>query len=295
MNITILGAGAIGSLWACHLANAGHNVSIWSHNPAKSETLLILDNEHPHRFITNSVLQLKNADVLVVTVKAWQVKGAISALLEHLTPETILVFMHNGMGTMEDLPSSLYQHPIVLATTTHGAFKPDPIKICHTGVGSTTLGGHNRLGQRCQFLSEVFENALPSATWCESIDRALWDKLAINCVINPLTAIHQCLNGDLLQEQFSTLVVQLVSEICAVRSAEKFEIKSDALLTSVHQVISATAKNHSSMKQDISHKRTTEIDYINGYLCKVARQHGISVPTNQELYSQIKTIEQSWS
>lgn len=295
MNITILGAGSIGSLWACHLANAGHNVSIWSNKPEKSETLLILDNQNPKRFITNSVLQLKSADVILVTVKAWQVNGAISALLEHLAPETIIVFMHNGMGTMDDLPVSLYEHPIVLATTTHGAYKPSQNSICHTGFGSTTLGGYNNLGQRCHFLSDVFENALPSVTWSDSINKALWDKLSINCVINPLTAIHQCLNGDLLQEKFSTLVVQLVSEICAVRHAEKFEINSDVLLTSVHQVISATAKNHSSMQQDISHKKITEIDYINGYLCKVAQRHGISVPTNQELYSQIKNIEQSWS
>lgn len=295
MNITILGAGAIGSLWACHLADAGHNVSIWSHKPEKSDVSITLDDKNPNRFITNSVLQLKSADVILVTVKAWQVKGSISPLLNHLTQETIIVFMHNGMGVIEELPSTTDKHPVVLATTTHGAFKPDKHNVHHTGLGSTTLGGYNHLGHQCQFLSDVFDHALPSAHWSDSINTALWNKLAISCVINPLTAIYQCLNGDLLQEKFSTNVVQLVGEVSTVMKAENIEVCSEALLSTVHQVISATAKNHSSMQQDIQYKRATEIGYITGYLCKVAQRHGINVPTNQDLYSRIKTIEQSWS
>ncbi|MDV7104745.1 2-dehydropantoate 2-reductase [Vibrio sp. TH_r3] len=310
MNITILGAGAIGSLWAHHLANAGHNVSLWlRHSNTSSLTLTLFeDNEIAstskyleknkqacNEFFTNNLAQLKASDLILITVKAWQVEQALTPILDHLIPETILVFMHNGMGAVDELPEQVDRHPIVVATTTHGAYKPSNDQVLHTGVGMTMLGGNNLLGKQCHFLADVFDHALASASWTGSIQTALWHKLAINCVINPLTALHQCLNGALLNYQYTAQIQTIVAELCAVMQAEKIVMTEQNLFDRVINVVKATANNHSSMQQDIVHQRRTEIDYINGYLCRTARQHQINVPANQDLYSRIKTIEQSWS
>ncbi|KOO09902.1 2-dehydropantoate 2-reductase, partial [Vibrio xuii] len=100
-------------------------------------------------------------------------------------------------GTAERIASLLPHNPLVLATTTHGAYRPAPSHVQHTGKGITQLGGYNAKGLQCQFLEQVFHHALPNSRWHPNIQEALWHKLAINCAINPLTALHQITNGEL--------------------------------------------------------------------------------------------------
>lgn len=295
LNITILGVGAIGSLWACQLAKAGHRVTLWQRSSEQSLISLQLDDEPAIEFVTNSNAALIESDLLLVTVKAWQVESALSPLLPNLTPETVILFMHNGMGSIDSLASKLRRHPLVVATTTHGAYRHSTYAVSHTGEGKTLLGGVNANGKKCSFLTEVLDHALPQATWSGNIQTALWNKLAINCVINPLTALHQCRNGELVRDKFKPLITTLLDEIYQVMQAEQIPLSRETLQESVMGVIEATAINYSSMKQDIAHQRKSEIDFISGYLCRKAEQHKIAVNENYALYRKIKQIESSWS
>ena len=295
MNITILGAGAIGSLWAVKLRQAGHNVTLWLRGNDAPTHELCLDKQQPISFATNDIESLRDSDLLLVSVKAWQVKEAIKPLREHLNPDTIILFMHNGMGAIDEVAPSLSGHPIVIASTTQAAYKPDPSTVLHTGRGTTTLGGFNQAGNQCAFLAEVLDHALEKSTWSDEIERMLWNKLAINCAINPLTAINQCLNGELLEPGYQDELEAIIEEVAAVMRAEQYEVSTHGLLKVVLDVARATAQNHSSMRQDIFHKRKTEIDYITGYLCAVADKHHIPVAKNRALYQKINQIQDSWS
>ncbi|KJY82265.1 2-dehydropantoate 2-reductase [Vibrio galatheae] len=294
MNIAIVGPGAIGSLWAIKLKTAGHNVSLWS---TSSEKILALQlgDQPAQQFSNRNLSEIKHADLILVTVKAWQVEQALSPLIAHIHHDTILVLMHNGMGTAESLQSLLPKNPLVLATTTHGAFKPSKQSVVHTGKGQTQLGGYNQSGSQCSFLESVFNHALPDTHWNPKIDHALWIKLAINCAINPLTAINQITNGQLTSQPYPAVISQVLDEVYLILRAEQIAISRDELGQTVDHVIAATAKNHSSMQQDIFHHRPSEIDFITGYLLQCAKSHGISLPKNLELYQAIKQIEQSWN
>ncbi|GAA5647257.1 2-dehydropantoate 2-reductase [Vibrio proteolyticus] len=294
MNIVVVGPGAIGSLWACHLALAGHNVSLWSRQHVTSINLA-LGKTSSLSFANHQRSALTKADMLLVTVKAWQVDAAIRPLIPHLDPRTILLFCHNGMGALDQLAPTLSSHPMVLATTTHGAFKPTPNQVNHTGLGHTQLGAYNTQGQQCQFLTDVLHHALPDVQWNEHIQSALWHKLAINCAINPLTALHQCRNGDLADPQFQAPLEAIIDELVQVMHAESIDVSKQALRSNIHNVIAATATNFSSMQQDVFYQRKTEIDFITGYLLRRATHHGIEVPTNSALYQQIKHTELSWT
>ncbi|MGL4381142.1 MAG: 2-dehydropantoate 2-reductase [Vibrio sp.] len=294
MNIVVLGPGAVGALWALHLHGAGHQVSLWSRQP-QAQVTLQLDDGQPVTFNNQNLAALANADLVLITVKAWQVAAAFAPLLAHLQRETILLFMHNGMGAVEALHHSIADFPILLATTTHGALKTTISQVRHTGLGQTQIGADNPLGARCDFMAEVLQHALAPVTWNPDLQPALWHKLAINCAINPLTAIHQCQNGALAATEFTPTITAILDEVTAVMRAESIAFDDAALRTSVYQVINATAANYSSMQQDIFHQRPTEIDFINGYVVAKAKQHGIATPVNNELYAQIKQREQSWS
>ena len=294
MNIVILGPGAVGSLWASHFKQAGHKVSVWSNSD--SETLSFQLDQHPPQIYPNRNSRcVEQADLLLVTVKAWQVLKALRPLERYLSRETIVVLMHNGMGTAESVSGQLPLNPIVLATTTHGAYKQNADQVLHTGLGETQLGGYNQLGKQCGFLEQVFDHALAPVKWHGTIQHALWIKLAINCAINPLTAIHQITNGQLAGDNYQIELQPIIEEVAQVLSAEQGPISHHQLLKTIHKVIENTATNHSSMQQDIYHKRPTEIDFITGYLLQRATQHHISAPKNRELYQKVKRIEQSWN
>lgn len=294
MNIVIVGPGAVGSLWACALHRAGHQVSLWGTQPV-SHWAFQLDNFPGIEFAYNQPESLHTADLLLVTVKAWQVEPALRPILPHLAQETLLLFMHNGMGALDALAETLNPFPLLLATTTHGALKTSAHSVQHTGHGHTQLGALNSLGAQCEFMAEVLDHALPSAVWNAHIEHALWQKLAINCAINPLTAIHQIANGDLAQPQYRQILNEVIAEVVSVMHAEQIPVERAALSATVDDVIRATAANRSSMHQDVFHQRRTEIDFITGYVVRKAQQHGLKVPANLALYQHIHSIEQSWT
>ncbi|MBL4831712.1 MAG: 2-dehydropantoate 2-reductase [Aliivibrio sp.] len=292
MNITILGPGAIGSLWACYLATAGHNVSVWQRDHKKKISLCLNgEASSPLHFSSNSIDDLKQCDLLLVTVKAWQVESALLPLLHHLAKETILLFMHNGMGALQPLEMQLSDYPVLLATTTHGAFKADSNSVQHTGKGATVIGQFNPLGGRCQFMVEVLNHALPEVSWSEDIKQSLWQKLAVNCAINPLTAIEDCSNGALANPEYQPLLQKICQEVSLVAKAESVLLPASVLQRTVSDVIMKTAMNHSSMQQDIHLRRKSEIDFITGYLLSRAKFHDIPVPENAVLYQKIKQLE----
>lgn len=290
MNIVIVGPGAIGSLWACNLRSAGHNVSLWSRSQS-NKLELQLDDQPVFEFANHQIQRLIDADLIVVTTKAGQVETALMPLLPHLNHETILLFMHNGMGAVDPIFNTIADFPLLIATTTHGALKTAPHKVQHTGKGITQIGSINKKGDQCHFISDVFAHALPDVSWCLNINNALWLKLAINCAINPLTAVLQCNNGALSAAQYKHRLNTIIDEIVQVANADGQQFEADSLRETISRVIQATAANYSSMHQDIVHGRTTEIEYITGYLLKRAQTHGLSVPENQSLYLQVKELE----
>ncbi len=290
MNIVVLGPGAIGSLWAFHLNQAGHQVSLWHRSPAAKRSIQ-LDNHPAIELINGNISRLKQADLLLVTVKAWQVHAALIPIKPLLNPDTIILLMHNGMGAEQVVAEDFPHNPVVMATTSHAAYRVTPSHIKHTGCGETHLGGINDKGRQCDFLAAVMDNALAKAEWSDDIHLAQWQKLAVNCVINPLTASLQCHNGDLLEEEPQNQIQTLITEIKQVMQAEGINVTESALLKRINTIINATADNYSSMEQDIINHRKTEIDFINGYLIKRAQAHGIATPANLALYRTIKTIE----
>ncbi|CAH6815334.1 2-dehydropantoate 2-reductase [Vibrio chagasii] len=294
MNITIVGPGAIGALWAIKLLQAGHNVSLWSRSSDPSVDLS-LDEQASISFSNNDEDKLSESDLVLFTVKAWQVEDAITPLLQYIDSDAILMFMHNGMGTVDAIADQVNTYPVILATTTQAAFKPDRNHVIHTGAGQTQLGAFNRAGEKCAFLVDVLNHALPDVNWNPEINTALWTKLAINCAINPLTGLEQIKNGELSEPRFGNTLTAIIEELTQVMQAEGISCSFDELETNVNKVIQATAKNNSSMKQDMFYRRRTEIDFITGFLIKTANKHQIEVPVNQKLFDQVKEQENSWN
>lgn len=300
MKITILGAGAIGSLWACKLAK-DHQVQLWTREQNNQPKQIRLDSNPALTFQSNQVEFLSQSELIIVCVKAMQVKDALVPLLPLIRHQTPIILLHNGMGSTDDIRAALEDHAIYLATTTHAALKPNKQHVLHTGQGQTHIGRYQKNSsqlqkpvqqteQESQWI-EALNQALPQTLWHSNIMHALWNKLAINCAINPLTALLNCKNGHLADEKHQPQLDSVLYEIAQVLQSQGLNQTYESLKQTVLQVITATQDNYSSMHQDITHHRQTEIDFINAYLVKVAKKSNISTPINQSLVEKIKRLE----
>lgn len=143
-----------------------------------------------------------------------------------------------------------------------------------------------------------------------------WKKLAANCVINPLTALRKCTNGELIEDltkdefyindlqpvvsyKDSKIACGILKEVSNVALAQARNhpnitqdnldsLKFERLRSFVLEVMCDTARNKSSMLLDVLNHRETEIDYLNGYIVNVGIDCNIDVKANQYISSEIR-------
>ena len=140
MKITVLGCGALGQLWLTALCKQGHDVQGWLRVPQPycSVNLVETDGSIFNESLTaNDPDFLATSDLLLVTLKAWQVSDAVKSLASTLPVTTPILLIHNGMGTIEELQN--IQQPLLMGTTTHAA-RRDGNVIIH--VASRILVRH---------------------------------------------------------------------------------------------------------------------------------------------------------
>ncbi len=290
-NWYILGAGAIGCLNAGRLSSSGCNVTLLMRKGTLQTSLpIIIDRDGTRTTQRLPVVTPDNCKPishLLITTKAYDVHDAVASIGHLLRKNSTAVLMVNGMGIAEQLRKDWPHLHFYLSTTTEGAYSIAPQHIQHTGQGETRIGRQGQNAPPPWF--HQWSRAIDSCFWDDNIESALWAKLAVNCVINPLTALHNCSNGELGQRQELTEhVATLCNEVSNITHAAGFEQIAAALPQRVASVIAGTARNRSSMLQDVEGGRRTEIDYITGFLLRVADQFGIDAPYNRALIQDIK-------
>ena len=289
MKITVLGCGAIGQIWLSALARQGHDVQGWLRVPQPYCSANVVDpqgNVSNKTFIANDPLFLAESQLLLVTLKATQVSPAVKNLESVLPDDCPILLLHNGMGTLEELKGMT--QPLLRGITTHAAMR-DGTVIKHVANGITHIGPGNRKSALYSSIADTLHHALPDVAWHDNIRAACWRKLAVNCIINPLTVEYDCQNGAL--RAHAAQIEILSEEISWVMEREGQNIPSDNLKEIVFDVIENTAANTSSMLQDVRAQRLTEIDYITGFLLRRARAHGLALPENTRLFELIKRKE----
>lgn len=287
----ILGAGAIGCLYAHALQRSGCDVTLVLRRGADARSLpLVVERDGTSSELpVNAITPDTPARIshLLITTKAYDVRGAVAGVAHLLGDNCVVLLLVNGMGLAEELRKDWPRLDIYCGTTTEGAYAVAARHIVHAGRGETRIG---RQGQREPApWFKAWAHAIEPCVWDPDIATALWSKLAVNCVINPLTALHACRNGELAERPgLASQVDALCGEVTAISRAAGFNTVASSLEATVAAVIAGTAHNRSSMLQDVLNGRPTEIDYITGYLLQVADRYRIDAPHNRALLEKIK-------
>lgn len=294
MKITVLGCGAIGKLWIGALVLQSHEVQGWLRVPQPFLDVNVdnINGQSFHqRLPANQQLWLKESELLIVCLKSWQVSDAVNALIPYLSVQCPILLIHNGMGTADELlvSNNGVIRPFLQGITTHAAYQQGQ-DIIHVAEGITHIGPLNHAARQQSHLAEILHHALPDVAWHNEIHTISWLKLAVSCVINPLTVYYQCNNGGLLKHPEHIEII--CDEVYQVMEREGVIPTSQSHLHHyIIDIIKQTAKNYSSMYQDIKYQRHTEIDYITGYLLRRASAQGLVLPENKRLFQFIQQKE----
>lgn len=289
----ILGPGAIGSLFAWGLAEAGLNIRLLTRHDGESARLITL--EHQGHLDTRA-FHVDHHDTpiqrLLVTVKAHQTEQALQSIKHRVTPDTLILFLQNGMGAWQVAERLFADSPCIIGTTTEGAWRAADHHIVHAGRGETWIGAlQSRWLPRAETTVKSWQRTLFHPRLDDHILARLWRKLAINCAINPLTVLFDCRNGELLDKPAALVQMKAIcAEVEVVMSAVLGMDTTLPLLELACEVARKTGANQSSMLQDYRRGQQTEIDFITGYLVEEACQLGIPVQENAAVLSAVRQL-----
>lgn len=302
MKISVVGAGAMGSLFGAMLADAGNDVwlyDIWrEHVRAINKNGLRIDRDGKTRTVkitaTDDPKQIKTAELVIIFVKSTQTRSAAETARALTGPEGVVMTLQNGMGNADIIAEFITPVQILAGTTSHGATLIGPGQIRHAGVGLTTIGAWSDSKQglhRAQQFSNFFNKAGIETEAIKDVRRVVWNKLLINVGINAITALTATKNGQILDlEATRELSRAAVKEATKVAQAKGVEVLENAV-DQVFKIAAATGVNRSSMGQDVDNKRQTEISAINGYISSEAKRLGIEAPVNSTLTALIETLQ----
>lgn len=295
----LLGAGSLGCLFAAYLKRAGTSLTVIVREDLTAQTLhrdgitLTRDNTRSTIKVAACTPQhlSKPVERLLICTKAQQTLDAIASIKSKLSRDVVIVLMQNGMGVRERLRHELPSATILHGLSTEGAFRTARFHVTHAGDGETVIGAidpHQNPTAEKIVRSLHCERSIAAV---DDIEYRLWLKLAVNSVINPLTALHRCRNGELLeQENFEAELSQLCEELARVTFAENLNISAMQMRDEVYRVIRVTAQNKSSMLQDIEAGRSSEIDFINGFIVERARVRNLPCTAHARLLQAIRAL-----
>lgn len=288
----ILGAGSLGSLWATRLSRAGAQVRLILRDADRLQayrasggrlTLVERDVAQACRIDAQTAASPEPVSRLLVACKAYDAEPAVAALAQRLTPGAEVILLQNGLGSQDAVAARIPEARCVFASSTEGAFRGTDWRVVFAGIGHTWLGDP-RNPQPPAFLSTL-EAAGIAHQWTPDILSRLWRKLGLNCAINPLTVLHDCRNGGLLEHRSE--VDALCDELARLLKSVDQAAAAQDLHDDVWKVIQATAANYSSMHQDVAGRRRTEIGFLLGHACKAGRGAQCPVPRLEHLHARL--------
>ena len=246
---------------------------------------------------TASVEEIARADLIVICVKSYDTKEAISNAKSLIGDNTKVLTLQNGIGNIEIMAEVVGSEKVIAGVTNLGATLMDIGKVRHAGKGETVIGRiDGKIPMELRTIREVFNKAGLEARISRDIKGLLWSKLIINAGINALTAITRLNNGRLVEfEGTRRILREAVTEAIRIAKRKRIKLIYDDPLAKVEAVCEATSTNVSSMLQDVLRKKRTEVDFINGVIVRQGQELGIPVPVNSILVDLVKTIEISYN
>jgi 2-dehydropantoate 2-reductase len=302
MRVGVIGCGAVGSLFAAHLAQLD-DVEVWAYD---------LDGDHV-RAINQDGLKLSGAGDLVgrlrattdagelpacefgiVAVKSMHTDAAMASTA-HAFADGAVCSVQNGIGNEELIAKHVER--VIRGTTFPAGHVIAPAHVGWDTRGDTWIGPFEPRPasmKEVERLGDALSRSGMNTVALEDARGAQWTKAIFNAATNPVGALTGLAHGEICDfEPTRRLITGLADECKAVAAALGIELDHDPEDMVDHAA--RVAHDHkASMTQDVLAHRQTEIDFLNGAIVERGEEAGVPVPLNRAIWALVKALEDSW-
>jgi 2-dehydropantoate 2-reductase len=304
MKIAIIGAGAMGCLFAARLQLSGNQVQLIDVDPATITAIrtkgitLTLDGSVPqHVFLPiHTADQLQAGfDLLLVLTKGMATSAAMVSVSHLIIPSTRVFTLQNGLGNAALIARYTTDANILHGITTIAADLQAPGVVhgnCQGNIYWWSYCGEEDLFMRQ--LNEVLLEAGFHSCLDDGADSRIWEKVAFNAALNGLCTLLDRSVGEVGHYQEGQRLIQWVVREChSVATQIGVAFDQPRVLSSISYAVTHQAHHLPSMLQDRHACRATEVEAIHGAILRIARQHHVHTPTLETLYCLLKLGEPS--
>jgi 2-dehydropantoate 2-reductase len=303
MKTVILGAGAMGSVFASYLAESKDEVILIDVakpvvDSISSRGLIIRDkggNEKTFRIAaTAEPSNVGAVDLLIVFVKCYHTEAAVRSALPLLGDNSIVLSLQNGWGNASRIGNLVGPEKVLVGVSYHSATALGPGHVLHGGQGPTYLGElDGSVSERAEKVARFLASGGIEVQTSTEVVKDVWSKLALNVATLPSSVLARLTADRLLSfPEMQELMRNLLQEVIAVANAQDIRLDFDERWSAIVRLLKELAPNtKGSMFQDIEQRRPTEIDVINGAIVEAGQSLKISTPYNRAVVSLIKALE----
>lgn len=304
MRACVIGAGAIGSLFAAHLSTVT-DVLVLTRRPEHAQELndhgLRVSGEHDFTARVTAASDprdLPDFDVGIIATKATGLEGAAESLAGRFAGATI-VTVQNGLGA-EQVVHRHGDWPLISAVTFMSGTKHSDTHVEYILDTPTWLGPYGETPyERVQELAQLLVDSGLKAEALPDLHPAQWAKLIFNATVNGVAALtglpHDAhFAAEEGEADLGRLVHSLVDEGKRVAAAAGVELHDDPWEMNVLATKRGSA-HYPSMLEDVEARRPTEVELINGALVRKAERHAVDAPLHTALYRLVAAREKSYS
>ncbi len=301
MKIAIIGSGGVGGYFGGKMAKAGYDVTF----VARGEHLRTM--QHNGLWVkslkgdfkvdqvkaTDNLSDIAKADLILLAVKAWQVKEVAKQLQPIFGQNTIILPLQNGVLSVDELREKLPEKSILSGLCRIISKIESPGVINHFGVEPMIIFGEtdNSKSTRVQKIKEVFDNSDIDTLVPKEIQVEIWKKYITICV-SGLLAVSRTTYGELRElKETRQMMIDLFYEVYHLARKMDISIKPDFVEKTVAFIDTFPYNTTSSLTRDVLEGKPSEIEYQNGTVVKLGEKYGVATPVNSFVYSCILPME----
>ena len=303
MKIAIIGVGAMGSVYAALLAEAGHR--IWAVDPwqahvdAINTTGLRLEGASGDRIVaeitaTTDVTQIEPCDLCIIATKACHVGAAACTLAPVIGENTLVLTIQNGLGAGERIAEHMAIKNVLLGVADgFGASMKGPGHAHHNAMKLIRIGEVNGgLTQRLRILEEQFQAAGLQTKAFDDITQLIWEKFLCNVTFSaPCTVFDKTVGELMADEDLWSIALGAMWEAYGIAQHRNITLSFEDPVAYVTAFGANMPQARPSMLLDHMAKKASELEAINGMVPVMGRADGLATPYNQTLVAVLKARE----
>lgn len=301
--IAVIGIGGVGGYLAAMLASAYQDVTLVARGKrgeAIRKNGLILHSEYqgemtvrPGKVVENA-LELEKQDYIFVCVKNYSLEQVCEEMKEAVSDTTIVIPVMNGADPGDRVRRYLGRGIVADSLIYIVAFANEDYSVTQQGDFANLCVGSMHRNPAEQSAAEkaavLLAGASVDCVAVDDVEREIWRKYILNCAYNVETAYYDQTIGELRRDPVKCMQYEtLVKEACRIALAKGVSVKQEHVDAIIHRFYHELADNAtSSLQRDVSTGKPNELETFSGYLLQEAKRLGITLPTTEKMYQELK-------